>query len=185
MPRRLRRSPVLPTGDVRRLLLAAALACASAGCTELLGGCTVEYRFAEAEGALTAAPTAGRPPGDSTWISLDQFRGSHDQQTISWRVEAAGFPDSVTAIHLHDARSPAQVLFGIPPRRVATFLALSFEAPTNNYNGAIPFDELFRRLEQGHILLDVHTPGSGLESAALSARLSRTRGRDWHGSCTT
>ncbi|HYE57136.1 MAG TPA: hypothetical protein VD948_01475 [Rhodothermales bacterium] len=146
--------------------------------------CTIEYRFGEFEGPLVVAGAAPGPAVGAVLVVLDEFRGETRQQMIGWRVETtAPFPDSVTAIHVHDPRTPDVVLTSILPRRVGPFLALSSNTPHVSYEGTIPYATFFRRLEEGRLYLDVHTPATGLSTPALRATLTRTGGRDWHGSC--
>ena len=163
-----------------RSAAALALAAALGGCAVVDGGCTLQYRFGEWAGVL--APATGTQPADSAVFSMDQFRGTGDQRMVAWRVGAAGVADSVTAIHLHDARDGA-VLLSIPPFRVAGNVALANLPPGPPYDGSVPYEQLFARLDDGHVYLDVHTAASGT-TPVRRAELRLRNGRGWNDACT-
>ncbi|HEX8241859.1 MAG TPA: hypothetical protein VF541_00130 [Longimicrobium sp.] len=170
-------------GDRRPLLRSAAALALATGlgrCAVVDGGCTLQYRFGEWAGVLAPAP--GASPADSAVVFMDQFRGSDDQRMMGWRVGAAGVADSVTAIHLHDARD-GSLLLSIAPVRIAGNVALTNLPPGPPYDGSIPYEQLFGRLDDGVVYLDVHTAASGT-APVRRAELRQRNGRGWNDACT-
>lgn len=165
----------------RRAALAAALSAALGGCGVVDGGCTLQDRFGEWAGVLT--PTPGTSATDSAVFFMDEFRGSSHQRQVGWRVGAAGVADSVVAIHLHDGRDGA-VLLAITPFRIAGNVATTNLPPGPPYDGSVAFDELFARLDDGRVYLDVHTAASGTQTPVRSAVLQPRNVRGWRDACS-
>lgn len=113
-------------------------------------GCTAEFRSVALSGPLTSesGDTLQGPTGNA-FISLDQFRGSHTQRSLSWSVRASLPVDTVTEIQLRagSPADPGETLYEFPVN--GTVADVISGGDIVNYTGSIPFDELFDALRTG------------------------------------
>jgi hypothetical protein len=160
------------------LFVGAILAAVLAGCD--LYECTAQFRFVRLEATLAASDTSLEATGSAS-LSVNQFRGSTEQQLFTWFIRAELPRDSVATILLRSGSpaDPGDMLFRFPVNgEVQDVLSVN---PDDHYDGTIPYGTFFEILRDESTFIEVRRVDP--ERAELVGELAPDASRDWHDSC--
>jgi len=152
----------------RSMLCTAMVAFAASGCG--LYECVTESRSATYSGQLgqsVAPPMVGERDDGRVFLSLNEWRGGIEQQSVIASVNIVGFVPEVSEVHVHagSPANPGKILWSSHTGLVIR------DSVWNNFNelfgGPASWSEFWDSLNAGRAFIEVHSASGASASGGL------------------